>query len=103
MYTSGQSEIILGKALKDNRDDVIIATKCGFRSGEAITSCGLSYRSILKSVEGSLKRLGTDYIDLFQVHIPDPFITPLEETARALDDVVKKGWVRYIGYSNYLA
>jgi aryl-alcohol dehydrogenase-like predicted oxidoreductase len=102
MYTSGQSEIMLGKALKGKRDDVIIATKCGFRSGNAITSSGLSYRYILKAVEASLKRLDTEYIDLFLVHIPDP-VTPLEETARALDDVVKKGWVRYIGCSNFPA
>ena len=102
MYTSGQSEIMLGKALKGKRGDVVISTKCGFRSGEAIISSGLSYRYILKAVESSLKRLDTDYIDLFLVHIPDP-VTPLEETARALDDIVKKGWVRYVGYSNYPA
>lgn len=102
MYTNGQSEILLGKALKEKRQDVVIATKCGFRSGDAITSVGLSYRYILQAVEASLKRLDTDYIDLFQVHIPDP-MTPLEETTRALDDVVKKGWVRYIGYCNYSA
>ena len=102
MYTNGQSEQILGKALKARRHDVVIATKCGFRSGDAITDCGLSYRYILKAVEASLKRLGTDYIDLFQPHIPDP-VTPLEETARALEEVVRKGWVRYIGYCNYPA
>ena len=102
MYTTGQSEIMLGKALKSRRDDVVIATKCGFRSGDAITSSGLSYRYILKAAAASLRRLDTDYIDLFLVHIPDP-MTPLEETARALDDVVKKGWVRYVGYSNYPA
>jgi aryl-alcohol dehydrogenase-like predicted oxidoreductase len=102
IYTNGESEIMLGKALKGKRDEVIIATKCGFRSSEAITDCGLSYRYILKAVKASLQRLNTDYIDLFQVHIPDP-ITPLEQTTRALDDVVRKGWVRYIGYSNYPA
>jgi aryl-alcohol dehydrogenase-like predicted oxidoreductase len=102
MYTNVQSEMMLGKALKGKRDDVIIATKCGFRSGEAITACGLSYRYILKAVEASLRRLDTDYIDLFQLHIPDP-ITPLAETTRALDGVVKKGWVRYVGYCNYPA
>ena len=90
MYTSGQSEIMLGKALKSKRDDAIIATKCGFRSGQAITSSGLSYRSVLQSVASSLKRLGTDYIDLFLLHIPDP-LTPLQETARALDESSKKG------------
>ena len=102
MYTGGQSEMMLGKALKSKRDDVIIATKCGFRSGDAVTASGLSYRYVLKSVEASLRRLDTEYIDLFLVHIPDPF-TPLEETARALDEVVSKGWVRYVGYSNYPA
>jgi aryl-alcohol dehydrogenase-like predicted oxidoreductase len=102
MYTTGQSEIMLGKALKRIRDDVVIATKCGFRSGDAVTASGLSYRYILKAVAASLRRLDTDYIDLFLVHIPDP-MTPLEETARALDDVVRKGWVRYVGYSNYPA
>ena len=102
MYTTGQSEIMLGKALKSRRDDVVIATKCGFRSGDAVTASGLSYRYVLKAVEASLKRLNTDYIDLFLVHIPDP-ITPLEETARALDQVVQKGWVRYVGCSNYPA
>ena len=102
MYTTGQSEMMLGKALKSKRNDVIISTKCGFRSGDAVTASGLSYRYILKAVEASLKRLDTDYIDLFLVHIPDP-ITPLEETARALDEVVRKGWVRYVGCSNYPA
>jgi aryl-alcohol dehydrogenase-like predicted oxidoreductase len=67
-----------------------------------VTASGLSYRYVLKAVEGSLRRLDTEYIDIFLVHIPDP-ITPLEETARVLDDVVKKGWVRYVGYSNYPA
>ncbi|MBF0289316.1 MAG: aldo/keto reductase [SAR324 cluster bacterium] len=102
MYTGGQSETMLGKALKKKRNDAIIATKCGFRSGKAITSVGLSYRYILQAAEASLKRLDTDYIDLFQVHIPDPN-TPLEETARALDYLLRKGWVRHVGYCNYSA
>ena len=102
MYTSGQSEIILGAALKEKRKAAIIATKCGFRSDDTITDAGLSYRYILQSVEASLKRLGTDYIDLFLLHIPDPF-TPLEETARALETVIKNGTVRYVGYCNYPA
>ena len=102
MYTDGQSETMLGKALADKRNDAIIATKCGFRSGEAITSTGLSYRYILSAVEASLKRLKTDYIDLFLLHIPDP-ITPLEETTRALGEIVKNGLVRYVGYCNYPA
>ncbi len=102
MYTSGQSEIMLGKALKGKRQDVLIATKCGFRSGDSILSAGLSYRYVLQSIENSLKRLDTDYIDLFFLHIPDPW-TPLEETARALEAAVQKGWIRYPGFSNYPA
>ncbi len=102
MYTSGQSEIMLGKALKGKRQDVLITTKCGFRSGDSILSAGLSYRYVLQSIENSLKRLDTDYIDLFFLHIPDPW-TPLEETARALEAAVQKGWIRYPGFSNYPA
>ena len=102
MYTSGQSEMMLGNALENRRQEAVIATKCGFRSGDPITSAGLSYRYILQAVQASLERLSTDYIDLFLLHIPDPF-TPLEETCRALEHVVQKGWVRYVGYSNYPA
>ncbi len=98
-YTGGQSEIILGKALSKKRDDVIIATKCGFRSGDNLIQTGLSYRHIIASVQGSLKRLGTDYIDLYQIHIADP-LTPYEETLRALEDVVRLGYVRYVGFCN---
>ncbi len=101
-YTNGESEIILGKALGNRRHEVVIATKVGFRLGDAITDTGLSYRHIIASAEGSLKRLGTDYIDLYQLHIPDP-LTPLEETVRALDDLVRRGLVRYIGFSNFPA
>lgn len=98
-YTNGQSEIMLGKALGDRRHQAIIATKVGFRTGNAITDTGLSYRHILASAEASLKRLGTDYIDLYQIHIPDP-LTPPEETVRALDDLVRRGLVRYVGFCN---
>ncbi|MBE9181408.1 aldo/keto reductase [Oculatella sp. LEGE 06141] len=101
-YTNGQSEVMLGKALANRRDEVIIATKAGFRLGNAITDAGSSYRHIMMAAEASLKRLNTDYIDLYQLHIPDP-ITPLEETLRALDDLVRQGKVRYIGYSNFPA
>lgn len=102
MYTSGQSEIMLGKALKAKRQDVIIATKCGFRSGDSIISAGLSYRYVMQSIENSLKRLDTDYIDIFFLHIPDPW-TPLEETVRALETAVQKGWIRYPAFSNFPA
>jgi aryl-alcohol dehydrogenase-like predicted oxidoreductase len=101
-YTNGQSEIMLGKALAERRDEVIIATKAGFRSGNAITDTGSSYRHIIAAAEASLKRLGTDYIDLYQLHIPDP-LTPLEDTLRALEDLIRQGKVRYIGYSNFSA
>lgn len=99
MYTGGQSEIILGRALAAHRHEVLIATKVGFRTGKALIEAGLSYRHILTSAEESLRRLGTDYIDLYQVHIPDP-LTPPEETLRALDDLVRRGWVRYVGFCN---
>lgn len=102
MYTSGQSEIMLGKALKGLRQDVVIATKCGFRSGPGVNAAGLSYDYVLKAIAASLKRLGTDWIDLYIMHIPDPW-TPLEETARALEHAVNKGWVRYTALSNFPA
>jgi aryl-alcohol dehydrogenase-like predicted oxidoreductase len=89
----------LGKALGDRHNQAIIATKVGFRSGNAITDTGLSYRHILVSAEVSLKRLDTDYIDLYQIHVPDP-LTPPEETVRALDDLVQRGLVRYVGFCN---
>lgn len=98
-YTNGESEIMLGKALGNRRHQVIISTKVGFRTGQAITDTGLSYRRIIQAAEASLKRLNTDYIDVYQIHIPDPF-TPLEETARALDHLVQRGFVRYVGFSN---
>lgn len=98
-YTSGQSEVMLGKALGSRRHEAIIATKVGFRTGNAITDTGISYRHIIASAEASLKRLGTDYIDLYQIHIPDP-LTPPEETVRALDDLVRRGMVHYVGFSN---
>lgn len=101
-YTGGQSEIMLGKALANRRQDAIIATKVGFRTGNALTDTGLSYRHIIASAEASLKRLETDYIDLYQLHIPDP-LTPIEETIHALDDLVRQGKVRYVGFSNFPA
>src|SRR5882757_9778492 len=78
-YAGGESESLLGRALKSRRDEVIIATKVGFRTGAPLTQAGLSRRHILWSVDQSLKRLGTDWIDLYLVHREDIF-TPLEET-----------------------
>lgn len=101
-YAGGESEILLGKALKSHRDEVIIATKVGFRTGASLTQSGLSRHHILWSVDRSLQRLGTDWIDVYIVHREDPF-TPLEETLAALDAVVRSGKVRYLGFSNWSA
>jgi aryl-alcohol dehydrogenase-like predicted oxidoreductase len=102
VYARGQSEQILGAALKSRRNEVVIATKVGIRSGSALTQAGLSRRHILWSVEQSLRRLGTDWIDVYIAHVPDPH-TPLEETLSALDAVVRAGKVRYLGFSNWSA
>jgi aryl-alcohol dehydrogenase-like predicted oxidoreductase len=101
-YAGGQSEEMLGAALKPHRNDVAIATKVGFRTGEPLLRAGLSRRHILWSVDQSLKRLGTDWIDIYIAHREDPF-TPLEETLSALDAVVRAGKVRYLGFSNWSA
>jgi aryl-alcohol dehydrogenase-like predicted oxidoreductase len=101
-YAGGQSETLLGQALKSRRNDVVIASKVGMRSGTALTQSGLSRRHILWSIDESLKRLGTDWIDLYIAHREDPF-TPLEETLAAFDAVVRAGKVRYVGFSNWSA
>ena len=102
MYTAGQSEEILGKALASHRADVLIATKCGFRSGDALNARGASASYVRRAVEASLKRLGTDFIDVFFLHIPDPW-TPVEETLRALEDLTRDGKLRCTGLSNFPA
>jgi aryl-alcohol dehydrogenase-like predicted oxidoreductase len=102
VYSHGLSEEILGKALGSDRDEVLIATKVRLPMGEGPNDAGLSRHHIIRSVEASLRRLGTDYIDLYQVHEWDGH-TPLEETLQALDDLVRWGKVRYIGCSNYAA
>ncbi|WP_393972050.1 aldo/keto reductase [Oxyplasma meridianum] len=103
VYTGGISEEILGKWLHDHdRDDYVVATKVRFQSGNSKNSIGLGRKHILKSVEESLQRLKTDYIDLLQVHAWDP-ITPLEETLGTLTGLVDQGLVRYIGASNFRA
>jgi len=101
-YAHGQSEQMLGEVLRERRNDVVIATKVGFRSGEPITQAGLSRRHILASCDASLKRLQTDWIDLYIVHKEDRY-TPLHETLEALNDLVRAGKVRYVGYSNWSA
>ncbi len=103
MYSKGVSEEMLGKAIRGHgRDDLVLATKVWFRMRDSANAKGLSRKHIFEAVDGSLKRLGTDYIDLYQVHGPDGF-TPMEETMRALNDLVRAGKVRYIGCSNYYA
>jgi aryl-alcohol dehydrogenase-like predicted oxidoreductase len=101
-YAGGQSETLLGQALKSRRNDVVIATKVGMRSGTALTQSGLSRRHILWSVDESLKRLGSGWIDVYIAHREDP-CTPLEETLAAFDAVVRAGKVRYLGFSNWSA
>lgn len=102
VYSHGQSEEILGKALKGKRHEVVVSTKVRGRTSREINDVGLSRHHILHSVEASLKRLDTDYIDLYIVHSFD-FTTPLEETLSTLDMLVKQGKVRYLGCSNFAA
>ena len=99
MYSSGESEEILGRSLKGRRQDVVIATKVRGRMGPGANEVGLSRLHIIQAAEASLKRLGTDYIDLYQIHRSDPE-TDIEETLIALTDLVRSGKVRYIGCSN---
>src|SRR5262245_8949479 len=96
----GVSEEYLGKALENRRGDVIVATKFAMPMGESPLMRGGSRRWVMKAAEASLRRLGTDYIDLYQMHFPDAG-TPIEETLRALDDLVRQGKVRYLGCSNF--
>ncbi|MFH1560593.1 MAG: aldo/keto reductase [Chloroflexota bacterium] len=99
-YGRGLSEERIGKAVKDIRSQVLIATKVGNPMGDGPNTRGASRHHIMQQVEGSLRWLQTDYIDLHQIHRPDPN-TPIEETLRALDDLVHQGKVRYIGCSNF--
>lgn len=103
-YSTGVSEEILGRALKDfaRRDEVVIASKVFFPMGDKPNQGGLSRVHIMNAIDDSLRRLGTDYIDLYQIHRWDPE-TPIEETMEALHDVVKSGKVRYIGASSMYA
>jgi aryl-alcohol dehydrogenase-like predicted oxidoreductase len=100
MYDNGRSEEFIGRILKGRRKEVLIATKFGMPMGEGINDRGGSRWYIMRALEASLKRLQTDYVDLYQMHQPDP-TTPIEESLRALDDLVKSGKVRYIGCSNF--
>jgi hypothetical protein len=102
VYSIGVSEDHVGKALADRRDRGLIASKVAMKMGEGPNEQGLSRGHIIAGVEASLRRLGTDYLDLLQVHSWDPE-TPIEETMRALDDLVRAGKVRYLGCSNFTA
>ena len=99
-YGKTLSEEYIGRALRGKRDQAIVATKVSSRMGDGPNQAGNSRQHIMTEVENSLRRLGTDYIDLYQIHFPDPK-TPIEETLRALDDLVHQGKVRYVGCSNF--
>jgi aryl-alcohol dehydrogenase-like predicted oxidoreductase len=100
IYSGGQSEAILGEAISGRRDDLLLATKVRMSVGEGPNDTGLSRHHIIRQCEESLRRLDTDYVDLYQVHEWDG-LTPLEETLEALDTLVRSGKVRYVGSSNY--
>jgi aryl-alcohol dehydrogenase-like predicted oxidoreductase len=100
VYSGGASEEVLGGAIKGRRDKVLISTKATFKSGDGPNDLGSSRFHLIRAVEGSLRRLGTDYIDLFQLHAIDR-LTPVEETLSTLNDMVRVGKIRYIGCSNF--
>jgi aryl-alcohol dehydrogenase-like predicted oxidoreductase len=100
IYSDGQAEEILGKAIAGRRDKVLISTKATFRLGDGPNDVGSSRFHLIRAVEGSLKRLGTDYIDLFELHAFDA-VTPIEETLSTLNDLVRAGKIRYLGCSNF--
>jgi len=102
-YVQGRSEEIVGKALKERRKSIVLGSKLGrWQSGEDINDVGLSRKYIMQEVENSLRRLGTDYIDIYHAHRVD-YDTPIEETLRAFDDLIHQGKVRYIACSNFRA
>src|ERR1700683_980008 len=102
VYSLGESETLVGSALKGVRQEIVLATKVRLPMSENFNRSGATRVNIMREVEGSLQRLQTDYIDLYQVHGWDSN-TPLEETLRTLDDLVRQGKVRYIGLSNYMS
>jgi aryl-alcohol dehydrogenase-like predicted oxidoreductase len=105
IYTLGQSEVFTGQALKDlgvARSDVIVATKATARMGEGVNDAGANRCHLLQQIDLSLERLGMDHVDLYQIHAWDP-VTPIEETLRALEDIVRSGRARYVGVSNWAA
>jgi aryl-alcohol dehydrogenase-like predicted oxidoreductase len=102
LETVGRTEEIVGRWLRGKRTEFVVATKCRMNMGTGANDGGLSRKHVLAAIDASLKRLGTDYVDLYQVHAPDPE-TPIEETLRALDSIVQSGKARYIGCSNFQA
>jgi len=100
VYSAGQAEEVLGQAMKGRRDRVLISTKGTFRVGPGPNDVGSSRQHLIEAVHASLRRLGTDYIDLYQLHGFDA-LTPVDETLRVLDDMVRAGKIRYIGCSNF--
>jgi aryl-alcohol dehydrogenase-like predicted oxidoreductase len=102
LYAGGRSEEILGRLARDCRDQLILTSKVGFETGEPPNNCGLSRRHIMRAVEATLRRLGIDWLDVYFCHRWDA-LTPVEETLRAMDDLVRQGKVRYIGVSNWMA
>lgn len=102
IYNAGQSEVVVGKAIADRRDKIIVATKGRSAMGAGPNESGASRRHLTNECHASLKRLGTDYIDVYYVHAPDES-TPIEETLRALDDLIHQGKIHYIACSNFRA
>ena len=102
VYSAGESETMLGRIIKDRRDDLVITTKAGWRTGKPLGQTGLSAYHLHWSIDQSLKRLGTDHVDVYIAHRSDVF-TPLEETLVALDAIVRAGKARYLGASNWPA
>jgi aryl-alcohol dehydrogenase-like predicted oxidoreductase len=100
VYSNGRSEEVLGGAIAGRRDKMMISTKAAFQMGEGPNDVGTSRQALIRACEGSLRRLGTDYIDVYYMHGFDA-VTPVEETLSALDDLIRGGKIRYIGCSNY--
>jgi aryl-alcohol dehydrogenase-like predicted oxidoreductase len=102
MYNAGQSEVVIGQAIAGRRDDVVLATKGRAAMGEGPNQSGASRLNLTRALDASLKRLKTDYVDIYYTHTPD-YATPIEETLRAMDDMVRSGKVHYIACSNFRA
>ena len=102
LETVGRTEEILGRWLRGRRDQFVVATKCHGRTGPNPWDQGNSRKHVLDAIDASLRRLGTDYVDLYQLHFSDPN-TPIDETLEALDTIVRSGKARYVGCSNFLA